>query len=383
MRLKAAAESLRDVDVAFEAGDAVFAPPSAWLVRPAGGAETGGGRYRFRVLTRPGLDFVTGVRPARGGETGDAPADTYEADIGALDDAAFSGFGDLRRHHLAEPHVDAAIARVTNASEDAIVEWLSTSVSAITQYFGKVPDDRVTMLVAPGTSEAMRGVTLAGGGASVLLRIGTAFDSGKLRDDWVAAHELVHVAFPSIDYRSTWFSEGLASYVEPVARARLGVLSPEKVWSDLVDGVPQGLPGPRDAGLDGTREWGRVYWGGALFCLLADVEIRERTGGARSLEDAVRAIASVGNDVEVYWPMERVLEVGDHATGTQVLHELYARLALAPGTEDLVALWRRLGVVREGKTTRFDESAPLARYRAAITTPRTATRDLSQDLSRP
>jgi hypothetical protein len=40
----------------------------------------------------------------------------------------------------------------------------------------------------------------------------------------------------------------------------------------------RGEPGPGDGGLDDTDSWGRTYWGGALFCLLADVRFRERTG---------------------------------------------------------------------------------------------------------
>ena len=74
------------------------------------------------------------------------------------------------------------------------------------------------------------------------------------------------------------------------ARARTGELSTEKVWGDLVRGLPQGLPGRGDEGLDRTHTWGRTYWGGALFWLLADVEIRERTGNRFGLEDALRAV---------------------------------------------------------------------------------------------
>ena len=39
-------------------------------------------------------------------------------------------------------------------------------------------------------------------------------------------------------------------------------------------------------GLDNTHTWGRTYWGGAMFCLLADVEIRRRTHNRRGLQDA-------------------------------------------------------------------------------------------------
>jgi len=192
----------------------------------------------------------------------------------------------------------------------------------------------------------------------------------SLMDDWVLCHELIHVGFPSTERWQPWFFEGLASYVEPIVRARAGLLSKERFWRDLVDGLPQGLPSPGDRGLEHDDSWGRIYWGGSLYFLLADLAIRERTGGGRSLEDAVRAVVASGGNVESFTPLRRVLEVGDRATGTNVLEELYERLAKKPGTEDLEALWKRLGVVRDGKTVRFDDGSSGAALRDSVSAER-------------
>ena len=43
----------------------------------------------------------------------------------------------------------------------------------------------------------------------------------------------------------------------------------------MVRDMPKGLPQAGDEGLDNTDTWGRKYWGGAMFCLFADVEIRK------------------------------------------------------------------------------------------------------------
>ena len=83
-------------------------------------------------------------------------------------------------------------------------------------------------------------------------------------------HEMVHLAFPRVAKQHHWIEEGLATYIEPWARLGIGQLTEETVWKDLVEGLPKGLPGPEDKGLDRTPTWGRTYWGGALFCLLAD-----------------------------------------------------------------------------------------------------------------
>ena len=128
-----------------------------------------------------------------------------------------------------------------------------------------------------------------------------------------------------------WLSEGIASYVEPIVRVRAGTLAPEKLWRDLVEGLPQGLPEAGDEGLEKTHTWGRTYWGGSLYCLLADLRIREQTGNARSFDDVMRAVVATGADVESHWEVARLLDVGDAATGTRALHDAYRELALAPG----------------------------------------------------
>ena len=130
--------------------------------------------------------------------------------------------------------------------------------------------------------------------------------------------------------------------------------------------MPRGLPQPGDQGLDHTHTWGRTYWGGAMFCLLADVDIRRRTHNARGLEDAVRAIAHASGGLKADWPIGRVLATGDAAVGTKSLEDLYARMKDAPYSPDLVALWRELGVEGDGAVVTLNDRAPLADVRRAI-----------------
>jgi predicted metalloprotease with PDZ domain len=100
---------------------------------------------------------------------------------------------------------------------------------------------------------------------------------------------------------------------------------------------------------------------------MADVEIRSRTKNAHSFDDALRAVVATGATVAVSWGVTRFLQVGDAATGQPVLEELFARYAQAPGTIDLPALWKRLGIALEGDKVVYDDGAPLADVRRAIT----------------
>jgi hypothetical protein len=96
------------------------------------------------------------------------------------------------------------------------------------------------------------------------------------------------------------------------------------------------------------------------------VQIRERTHNQKGLEDALRAVLAEGN-IQSEWPLDRAIAMGDKATGVPVLHELYERMKGTPITVDLDGLWKKLGVSSVDGKVVFDDSAPLAAVRRAIT----------------
>jgi hypothetical protein len=268
--------------------------------------------------------------------------------------------------------VEVAIGQhALSLADEDVLAWIRTAVDAIAAYFGRFPVDRTLVIVLGGQRGPTRGKTLGGGGAAVLVRAGEGVNRMTTRDDWVVTHELLHVVMPELSREHIWLGEGIPSYVEPIIRARAGLLSPEKFWRDLVEGLPQGLPKTDDEGLERTHTWGRTYWGGALFCFLADLMIRQRTADARSLDDALRAVVAKGANVETQWDIGRLLDVADRATATHVLHDLYRDMALAPRSVDLGSIWAGLGVRVDGKGVAFDDQAPLAAIRRSITATQT------------
>jgi hypothetical protein len=344
-------------------GAAIESPPSSWLLRPLEAPP--GLAFRFHVTSAPGEAFASGVFPVAG------LPDTYEGHSGGGFDLPYAAFGRIRRQELLQGHVELALFPGALADEPAVVAWVERSAKVVEAFYGGFPIPRVLVLVqpTPGKGRVGFGTTMGSSGAAIEVPVGANVTPEALRDDWMLVHEMVHTALPDLTRTHHWLEEGLATYIEPLARAHAGLVTPEQLWRDWIVGMPQGQPAAGDEGLDRTRTWGRTYWGGALFCLAADLEIRERTGNARSLVDAVRAIVAHGGNISVSWPIEQVLDVGDAATGVPVLRETYARMATHAESVDLARVWSRLGVRLERGKVIYDDAAPLASVRLAMTRP--------------
>ncbi len=245
--------------------------------------------------------------------------------------------------------------------------WVERALVAIVGYFGRFPLTEVELLVQPVAGAGVRHGTAFGHPAPyVRLRVGTDTTTAQFDDDWVMVHEFVHLAVPRVPRRQSWLQEGLATYVEGIARVRAGQLDAAAMWHGLQRDMPQGQPQAGDAGLDHTPTWGRTYWGGALFSLLADVQIRRRSGVQRGLEHALRGVLAAGGSYADAWDLPRILAVGDAAIGQPTLEELYALMKDCPAPIDLAGLWADLGVVARGPTVELRDDAPLAAVRRAI-----------------
>ena len=210
----------------------------------------------------------------------------------------YDAFDQLTATHVSIGATDLAIGFAPGAIDlppATVVEWIAASAAIVAAYYGAFPVKHVRILIVADEGNGVRsGMAFAQRGAALRVVLGRATTPSALAGDWILIHELTHLAFPSVLRAHHWIEEGLASYVEPIARAQAGKLSERDVWRQFVDGMPKGLPAAGDRGLDYTPTWGRTYWGGALFCLLADIDIRKRTSNRFGLQDALRAIVAAG-----------------------------------------------------------------------------------------
>jgi len=257
--------------------------------------------------------------------------------------------------------------RVLREKKDMLLDWVRYSAETVQHYYGRFPVRSVDIKLQVAGGYAVR-FGQAFGGESPRLRIvvGEDITPAMLLEDWILVHEMVHLAMADVPQQHRWLLEGLATYVESIARAQLGYLSEEFVWNGFINRMPQGLPQSGDRGLDQTPTWGRTYWGGAMFCLLADVEIRRRSDNRLSLRDALRGVLDAGLSMHASASAMQVFETGDRALGMAVLVPLYEDMKADPYPVDLDSLWRQLGVGMQDDRVVYDDEAPLADIRKQL-----------------
>ena len=346
---------------------AFVAPSPSWMAHPDPIPQ---GTYELTIAgasdaaaTFEDVPFATGLRRK---DATHFSIDTYDYWEGS-----FAAFGKLRHRLVEAAGAKLEIVLVSDTkltlSDDEVATWVKEDAECVAQIYGHFPVDRASIFIVPidGAGEVVFGKVLSLGGSSVIALTGTRFTKEDTHHDWVLVHEMTHLGFPTIG-NVRWLTEGLATYYEPILRTRMGWRTPLSLWDALAHSMKRGIPREgSELALDKRDSIDDVYWGGAVFLLLADVGIRRATNNQKSFDDVLRAIVSQGGDATVVWTLPEVIAAAKKATGTDVFGDLVLRLAVKGERVDLDALWRDLGVI-ESPRPALDDTAKDAAIRRAI-----------------
>ena len=306
----------------------------------------------------------------------------------AVIDPGFHVFG-ARAREVEVGGARLRLARVgaPHAAGDAAVEvWLAQAAREVLTVRPRgagfpVREALVVAATLPGSRDASPfGQVLWSDPPSVGLYLGGEADAEALRRDWVAVHELCHLAHPPFeDEGRLWLAEGLATYLSLLARARSGRWTPAEAWGELAWGVragqAQARPGDTLRGLarevHARRAYRAVYWGATVACLALDLAVRRSAPAARGERGLERAVADLhararaaGRDARV----EDLVAALDAQAGTPFAAALLARHLDGPLLAEAPALLAGLGVLDRGRGEEvdLDDGAPEAGLRRAL-----------------
>jgi hypothetical protein len=148
---------------------------------------------------------------------------------------------------------DAALPR------QQVLHWIDRSAHIVADYYGGFPAPLVVIRL-----QGMDGSGVGGGrttndsGLMIQMRVGRETTAATLAADWVLVHEMVHLALPEVGRSHLWLAEGLATYVEGIARAQFGNRDVADVWAENRHSMPMGLPRAGEGGMDQHIGWGRT-----------------------------------------------------------------------------------------------------------------------------
>ena len=351
-------------DRAAHVGASFMAPLSSVLAMPEPLLTTDV-PVTVQVETEAGLQVSVGL--ARG-----AGPNQYQLMAHEISVATYFAFGKLEQRELSLGDAKLQISKLDGGLDQSFEQlsaWIAKSAHAVRDFYGVFPVPRatVTVLPVPDRDSVVFGKVLPESSPGIALLVGQHASHHALYSDWILVHELFHTGFPSFFDEGKWLDEGLATYYEPIIRVRAGLYSEQQLWQEIAQSMPQGLPAFTEHGLETANDFRGIYWGGALACLVADVEARKRDLD-KGLEVGIRALHQAGGIACEVWSLDDAIAIIDRALGVPTVAPIAKRHAARGAPFDFEGLLRDLGVVRiAGGKVRLSDKAPLAAVRRAIT----------------
>lgn len=354
----------------------IVVSPSLWMWRPK---LHGSDKIRVRFRLPEGVDVFVPW------ETIDDLDNTYLLGASPESGTAIAVFGEFESVAQRVGGAELTIALLNSQSDidrSAIIDWVRETAEIVTLAYGRFPNPSAKVIVIPvggrswGSDSAVPfGRVVRDGGEAIELLINENKPISEFYSGWTATHEFSHLLLPYLQKDQRWISEGFAQYFQNVLLSRAGRYTEDYAWQELHDGFERGRQSvpdlspnqaargdPRDARM-------KIYWSGAALALMADVELRRRSGGSESLDVVLDRLQQCCLPSPKTWSGRELFTTLDTPIDEPLFMNLYHQYADAIGFPDVRPVLQQLGVATDGESIRLLDDAELAAVRAAISAP--------------
>ena len=350
----------------------IVASPSYWLWRPTLSDDaTLDVEFRLPEGYRVSVPWQPLDESARRYRLGRSPQSAYAPAI----------FGTFDYH---EVEVPGATLRVTllrtgaPLNKDGLIDWVTAAATDVSLTYGYFPNPSPQVVVIPvssswSSSPVPFGRVIRDGGETVELFINPSKSQEEFLGDWTATHEFSHLMVPYLQSRFHWISEGFAQYYQNILMARAGAYDEREAWQKIYAGLERGRKSrpelsPNEAASGGVRSARmKVYWSGAALALMADVTLRERSGGEESLDTVLQRLQACCLPSQETWTGPEFFTKLDSLIDEPVFMPLYRRYADTAGFPDTSETFRRLGLEVRNDWISISRQAELGNLRADMT----------------
>jgi hypothetical protein len=290
-------------------------------------------------------------------------------------------FGKFDYANVSVPGATLRVSVLRNGSEfdaEEIFNWIRTSATDVSLAYGRFPHPSPQVIVVPvptsvGGSAVPYGRVIRNGGDMVQFFVNPAKPIDEFMGDWTATHEFSHLLLPYVSRQQRWISEGFAQYYQNVLLARSGEYDQQHAWQKLYEGFERGRKSRPELSPNEATEGGirsalmKIYWSGAAIALMADVTLRERSGGEESLDTVLGQLQQCCLPADKVWAGPELFRTLDSFVDEPVFIPLYHRYADTAGFPDTSDLLGKLGLAIDDGIVQIRRSAELGDIRVAIT----------------
>lgn len=348
--------------------------PAYWLWRPEVTGQTG---IHVRFDLPEGVAVSVPWQPVAG------EPHTYRITQSPESGYAPVAFGRFSDYSIDVPGATLRISVMRPTSpmnDDVMLQWLEAAATDVSLAYGKFPNPSPQVIVIPvagspdrAENAVRRGRVIRDGGESIELLVNSQMPLQAILDDRTATHQFSHLMLPYVGRQHRWIGEGFAQYYQTVLSARSGAYDDQHAWQLLYDGFergrlsrPQLSPNEASAGRASDTAM-KVNWSGAALALMADVALREHSGGSETLDDVLERLRSCCLPSDRVWSGPELFATLDSLSSAPVFMPLYRRYADTSGFPDTRPLLERLGLRTDQGRVRIRRDAALTGIRTAIT----------------
>lgn len=289
-------------------------------------------------------------------------------------------FGDFDYREIEVPGsiIRLSIVSGRKAMNNAgIARWIQATATDVSLTYGRFPNPSPQVVVYPASSSrggVAFGRVIRDGGETVELLVNPDDDVANFFGDWTATHEFSHMLLPYLSSDFHWISEGFSQYYQNILLTRAGAYDAERMWQNLYAGFERGRKSSPDLSPNEATSRSRrssrmkVYWSGAALALMADVELRERSGGKESLDDILQRLQACCLPSTHTWSGLELFTKLDTLIDEPLFVPLYRRHADTAGFPDTSEIYSRLGLSVSRDKVRIRRDGELKSIRDAMTT---------------